>query len=105
MMAIFALTLHPTYFDQGFFNVKVSHDRFVRKTEGPLRIRLGRNGVEIEARLDRHTNPNGTARILGGVQLRYWFHSNFNPMDTVAVDLSLEDLIILDRMTPKGGRT
>ena len=96
-MAIFNLTLQKTYFKMGFFNVGVSHDRYVRKVEGPVRLRLGRDGAEIEGRVDRHANQNGTARVMGGAQLKRWFQANFKPMDTVAVDLSSQDVIVLDR--------
>lgn len=96
-MATFPLKLHPTYFNQGFFNVVVEYDRYVRRTEGPVRLRLGRNGAEVQATIDRHTNRNGTARIMGRVPLREWFQRNFHPLDTVSVDLSCEDLIILEK--------
>jgi len=96
-MTIFNLTLQETYFKQGFFNVIVDFDRFVRAEEGPIRLRLGRNGREIQASINRHANNNGTARIMGGADLRNWFQSQFEPMDTVAVDLSSRDVIILDK--------
>jgi hypothetical protein len=81
----------------GFFNVGVGYDRHVRKTEGPVRLRLGRGGQEVEARVDRHANRNGTPRIMGGVPLRDWFQANFKPMEIVAVDLASQDAIVLDR--------
>src|SRR5438128_427972 len=82
----FVLTLQPTYYRQGFFNVVVAYDRYVRTAEGPVRLRLGRNGEEIKAKINRQANLNGTARILGGAKLRDWFHRNFEPMDKVNVD-------------------
>ena len=96
-MPVFNLKLQQTYFRQGFFNVVVDFDRYVRKTEGPVRIRLGRGGNEIDGRIDRQVNNNGTARVLGGVRLRNWFQQNFEPMDTVAVDLTSEDVIVLEK--------
>jgi hypothetical protein len=96
-MPTFDLTLQKTYFKMGFFNVGVGYDRHVRKTEGPVRLRLGRGGQEVEARVDRHANRNGTPRIMGGVPLRDWFQANFKPMDIVAVDLASQDAIVLDR--------
>lgn len=96
-MPVFNLKLQQTYFKQGFFNVVVDFDRYVRKTDGPVRIQLGRGGNEIDARIDRQVNNNGTARVLGGVRLRNWFQNNFEPMDTVAVDLASEDVIVLER--------
>jgi hypothetical protein len=96
-MPIFNLKLQPTYFKQGFFNVVVDYDRYVRTSDGPVRIRLGRNGAEIEGTVNRKVNNNGTPRILGGPALREWFQRNFKPMDTVAVDLTSQEVIVLDR--------
>jgi hypothetical protein len=98
-MPIFELKLQQSYYANGFFNVTVDYDRYVRKTEGPLRLRLGRNGVEVQAKLSRHANQNGTPRISGGVPLRKWFQRYFNPMDIVAVDLSSEDILVLDKIS------
>jgi hypothetical protein len=96
-MPIFDLTLQQTYFKMGFFNVVVGYDRYVRKTKGPVRLRLGRDGEEIDGRVDRHANQNGTARVMGGAPLKRWFQGNFKPMDTVAVDLASQDVMVLDR--------
>jgi hypothetical protein len=82
---------------EGFFNVVVDYDRYVRTSDGPVRIRLGTTGAEIEGAVSRKVNNNGTPRILGGPQLRDWFQRNFRPMDTVAVDLMSQEVIILDK--------
>ncbi len=39
-MPVFLLTLHKTYLEQGFFNVTVDYDRYVRQTEGPVDVVL-----------------------------------------------------------------
>jgi hypothetical protein len=96
-MPLFKLTLQQTYFKQGFFNVVVDYDRYVRKTDGPVRLQLGKQGRVIEAKVNRGVNNNGTARILGGVPLREWFQSNFQPMDIVSVELSSEQLIVMEK--------
>jgi hypothetical protein len=96
-MAVFNLTLQQTYFKQGFFNVTVDFDRYVRQTEGPVRLQLGRNGNVIQGKINRSVNNNGTARILGGVPLRHWFQTQFKPMETITVDLTSPDLIIIDK--------
>jgi hypothetical protein len=100
-MPIFILRLQATYHQKGFFNVTVDFDRYVRIQEGPVRLRLGRNGEEIEGRIDRHANLNGTARIFGGFKLRDWFQSNFTPMDSVTVFLDSDDFIILEKPKDK----
>lgn len=96
-MPIFNLVLQKTYFNQGFFNVSVDYDRFVRKTEGQIKIKLGGHGLEILGTISRKANRNGTARIMGNAALKNWFQNNFEPMDTVAVDLSSQDIVVLDK--------
>lgn len=95
-MAIYRLTLHKTYYDKGFFNVGVGYDRYVRRTSGPVRLRLGRDGSEIPGKVDRNANRNGTPRVFGGVALSRWFQANFKPMDVVAIDLSDLECIVLN---------
>ena len=68
-------------------------DTCERKTEGPITIRLGLGGAEIEGRVDRHAKQNGTARVMGGVLLKRWFQANCKPMDTVEVQFLSEDEI------------
>lgn len=96
-MPIFKLTLQHTYFNQGFFNVIVDYDRYVRKTAGPVRLQLGAFGIEIDGKINRTANNNGTARVLGGTALRNWFQNNFEPMDTVEINLSSQDIIVLEK--------
>ncbi len=100
-MSVFSLTLHPTYYNQGFFNVTVDFDRFVRSQEGEVALRLGSAGRQIQGMINRRANRNGTARIIDGAKLRDWFQSNYRPMDTVAVDLSSPEIFILRMATDK----
>jgi len=92
-MPIFKLTLEKSYHNKGFSNVTVGSDRFVRSTEGPIKLELGKSGTIIMGRIDRRANTNGTARIMAGARLRDWFHSQYNIGDVVDVDLSSFDLI------------
>ena len=94
-MPIFSLTLHRTYYNQGFFNITVDFDRFVRSQEGPVVLRLGLRGQEIQGVINRRANRNGTPRIIGGAKLRDWFQNNFEPMGIAAVDLSSQKTIVL----------
>ncbi|MGI0016747.1 MAG: hypothetical protein ACREBU_25265 [Nitrososphaera sp.] len=91
---IFPLKLHKTYYERGFFNVTVEYDKFVRSTEGTVDIVLSGN-KHITGNINRSANKNGTARIMGGVQLRNWFQENFQVNDTIEVDLTLPDVIRL----------
>ncbi len=94
-MPIFSLTLHRTYYNQGFFNITVDFDRFVSPQEGPVLLRLGLRGPEIQGLINRQANRNGTPRIIGGANLREWFQKNFEPMEIISVDLSSQEIIIL----------
>lgn len=98
-MTIFNLVLQKTYFNQGFFNITVDYDRFVRKAEGQIKIKLGGQGPEILGTINRKANINGTARIMGHATLRDWFQNNFEPLDTVSVDLSSQEVIVLDKIS------
>ena len=97
-MPIFYLTIQPTFYERGFFNVTVDFDRFVRREEGPvtLTLKLGLKSENIEGRIERKSNTNGTARIHGNKSLRDWFKRNFKRYDVIAVDLSSREIIILD---------
>ena len=83
----YVLTLHKTYYDKGFFNLGVEVDRFVQKSGGPIKLRLGRAKRELTAKIDRNCNQNRTPRILGGPELRNWFQENFKLKDTVVVEI------------------
>jgi hypothetical protein len=91
----FKLTLHKTCYEQGFFNVPVEFDRFIRSSEGPVQLVL-RKSRKVEGHINRTANRNGTARIMGGPELRDWFQQNYRLDDVVEVDISDLDSIHLD---------
>lgn len=83
-MEVYKLTLHKTYYHQGFFNVPVDFDRLVRQDEGPIEIQLaGRSS--IVGHVNRSANMNGTARIMGRTELRDWFSASCRELDQVDV--------------------
>ena len=87
MAPTYQLTLHKTYYERGFFNLGVEVERFVRKDSGPVTLKLGVAGREIEATVNRTCNTNGTPRVLGGPELRNWFQKNFDLKDVVTVEI------------------
>jgi len=91
----FQLVLEKTYYNQGFFNVKIDHDRYIRKTEGPITVQLGTDGRELICTVNRTANMNNTARILGRSKLRDWFYANFKPMETVWVEVVSSEYIVI----------
>lgn len=99
IMTIFNLILYPTYYNQGFFNVTVDYDRFVRSSEGPVVLRLGLEGPEIQGVINRRANRNGAPRIIGRPKLRDWFQKNYDLMGTVPIDLSSSETIVLHRQS------
>ncbi len=100
-MPTYRMKLHKSYFERGFFNIPVAFDRFVSPTEGQMAVLLEAGGV-VEARIDRNSNSNRTARIHGGRQLRKWFHANFKVHDEVDVEFISPDVLRLDMPSDLG---
>ena len=96
-MPIYKLTLRKSYYDKGFFNLGVDVERFVRPDSGPVTLRLGGSEEEIEGRVNREANQNGTPRISGGVKLRDWFQGHFKLEDVVDVFVTDLDELWLKR--------
>lgn len=100
-MPTYRLKLHKSYFDKGFFNVPVAFDRFVSHSEGRIAVVL-EEGLVVEARLDRTSNRNRTARIHGGRQLRSWLHANFKVHDELEVEFISPDVVRLHAQSDPG---
>ncbi len=96
-MPVFPLVLQKTYYEQGFFNVTVDFDQYVRQSDGSISLVIGEAGQRIQGKINRRANMNGTARIMGGRELRDWFKSNFSVLDRVDVDLGSSDAIHLSK--------
>lgn len=84
---VFPLVVHQTYWNQGFFNVRVEFDDLV-ESGGTVWLLLEAERHRIEATINRSANQNGTARIMGGPGLRDWFQRHCRVGQTVFVDLS-----------------
>ena len=93
----FYINLGKTYYEHGFFNVPVKSDGAI-PTELEYCDLVLTNGVKIQARVHRNQNPNGTARVMGAVALKYWFQENYSEGDRVpAVIAGGGSTIILGR--------
>jgi len=90
--------LHPTYYDQGFFNVLTSLDRYVSSEHGTKIELVVGGGKRIPATVNRTANLNGTARILGSTQLRDWFQAHFQVKQAILVEFESNLLIRLSRI-------
>jgi len=72
----YRLKLGNTYFDKGFFNLGISVEKYLTYDEGPIKIFVGEQKIEIDGRITRNANSNGSPRIYGGAELRDWFQEN-----------------------------
>lgn len=93
---IYKLVLHKTYYEMGFFNLGVEVDRFVRTDDGAITLVLGASGTTVVAHVNRSANQNNTPRIMGGAELRNWFHSHYKQGDAVQVTILAADKLRLD---------
>ena len=89
----FPLKLWPTYYSKGFFNVRRRFDHLVGR-EGSVTLVLHGNRP-IEGTISRTANLNGTARIMGGADLRDWFQRTYSEGDTVEVRFETPRRLIL----------
>ena len=90
---VYELTLHKTYYDDGFFNLGVGVEGLVRPDNGPVTIELGGSHRSIEGRVDRNANQNGTPRVFGGAELRNWLQNTFSMGDRVQVQVLRPDAL------------
>ena len=83
----YTLTLHKTYYNQGFFNLGVDISALIRATSGPATLLLGPNKTAFDVRVNREANANGTPRIMGGAHVRNWLQDNFDEKAEVTVEV------------------
>lgn len=84
----FEVILSPTYYNQGFFNVRRKHSDRFGNDQDLIKIQLGHDsGRCINGIIDRRANNNGSPRILGRKPLKEWITSNFNQGDIMIVDI------------------
>lgn len=93
----YPLTLHKTYYEQGFFNLGVDVERYVRRDDGTVRLRLGACGRSLSGRVSRRWNRNGTPRVQGGAELRNWSQREFRHGEAVLVEIVAPDEMRLRR--------
>ncbi|MFO0852313.1 MAG: hypothetical protein U0871_27670 [Gemmataceae bacterium] len=98
-MPVFPLILHKTYREQGFFNVTVGFDGYIRREEGPMEIVLmADDQVEtVRGHVNRTAQGNGTARVMGAVPLRNWFCTHCQIGEQLEVDILAPDSIRISR--------
>jgi len=89
---VLELTLHQTYWNQGFFNVPRDFDHLIGEDGESVTLTLndGDAVTRTSARVNWTANRNGTPRIMGGTVLRDWFQANFEVLDVVHVHLGAD---------------
>lgn len=92
----FDLTLHPTYYEKGFFNVPVAEAQSFGDDGENIEIYLGKYSDPITGVINRKANNNGTPRIMGGKLLRDWINKSHKPMGSIKVSLISPCSIRLD---------
>jgi len=93
----FKLRLRKTYYHQGFFNVTREFDPYIGKNEAEIEFHLFDSDVVLHGRINRTANLNGTARIMGGKELKRWFQSRFKIGDFIGVEFLTKNSVRLSR--------
>ncbi|MGB7510429.1 MAG: hypothetical protein WBP54_03965 [Pelodictyon phaeoclathratiforme] len=69
----FYLVLHPTYYREGFFNVRKPFEGYFGDHGEEMTLFLGNDAQPILAFINRRANKNHTPRIYGRTALSNWF--------------------------------
>ncbi|WP_269243190.1 GIY-YIG nuclease family protein [Flavobacterium limnophilum] len=84
----FNIELGKTYYNQGFFNVKVEFSELLGADKEIIEIQLGDESENIiKGYINRTANDNGTPRIMGGKTLTYWIKKNFKLGEIMNVEI------------------
>jgi hypothetical protein len=99
-IATFVLVVHKTYYNQGFFNVGVSHAAHFGGDGQEIEILCGNGDQPLIGTINRTANNNETPRIMGGKGLRDWFQRNVREMQEVNISVISQNAI---RIQPRQG--
>ena len=81
----FNLTLYPSYYKMGFFNISIDHSNLLGAHKDEIIIYIGESA--INGYIDRKANLNGTPRIMSGAKLRDAFKKTYKEGDTISVEI------------------
>lgn len=93
--AQFEVVLHPTYYHQGFFNVRVPFEHLFGGDGEDVEIFVQGGEDPITGMINRTANRNGTPRIMGGAALRDWFRAAAEEGQALQVDVRTKNSIRL----------
>ncbi len=71
----FAISLAPTYYQKGFFNIPVAEQGWFGSDGETIELYLSSAEQPVLGIINRTANANRTPRIMGGVIVRDWFQS------------------------------
>ncbi len=92
----FPLVIHKTYYEQGFFNVRVAHADQFGSNGQRIEIFFGRAKHPIVGTINRTAQRNETPRIMGGTGLRNWFRQALSEMQEVTITLLAKTAIRIE---------
>ncbi|WP_177432941.1 GIY-YIG nuclease family protein [Pseudomonas sp. o96-267] len=92
----FILTLHKTYYTQGFFNAPVKQSDLFASDGERIEIYLKGSNSPIVGIINRRANSNNAPRIMGTHKLRNYFIENHKVMDQIKVGVLSKYAIRLD---------
>jgi hypothetical protein len=83
----FDIKLGQTYFNQGFFNVPVSHSHLFAEDSAVIELILGQTEEQIYGYINRRANKNNCPRIMGGISLKQWIQQLFKQDEIMMVTI------------------
>jgi len=81
----FDLTLYPSYYRMGFFNISIDQSNLLGAHKDKIIIYIGESA--INGYIDRKANLNGTPRIMSGAKLRDAFKKTYKEGDTMSGEI------------------
>ncbi len=96
----FIQELKPTYYNSGFFNVKVSDESKIAGDGERIDIYVGEASLPFAGSINRRCNTNGTPRIMGGIGLKNWFINNTSVGDHLIVFVLSPNSIRIRNLLP-----
>lgn len=86
-MTSFKIRMGETYFNNGFFNVPISHSHKFGAHGADINLLLGGDCRLVTGLINRKANTGGSPRIFGYGQLRDWVQKNVKKGDFVLVSI------------------
>jgi hypothetical protein len=93
----FPLVLQRTYFERGFFNVRVGPADLFGNDGQKIEIFCGNAEQPIVGYINRTANINKTPRIMGGPDLRDWFQREMCEMQEATITMLSPTAIRIER--------